>query len=111
MEPLSDTDKRIVIALATEKISDMWVNIITRGKEFLSQEAYERQVRIFLLNMPDYFNDLNAMAKVEKSLGSRTAALYYEKLTQMCQNKESKAISADAATRANAFFETIRPTL
>lgn len=58
-----------------------------------------------LSTIPDYLNDLNAMHEAEKVLTEDQFGFYENELYDMLE--DSRAISASAAQRAEAFIKTL----
>ena len=56
---------------------------------------------------PDYANDLNAVARVEKSLTNSQWWFYVENLTEVCGAGVALCISANALQRCEAILRTL----
>lgn len=58
-------------------------------------------------SLPDYFNDLNAVHEIEKTLNSAQEAAYWEHLMQAHEYIQPWAGCATAAQRVEAFGRTL----
>jgi hypothetical protein len=66
--------------------------------------------QVYVVDLPDYTDDLNAMHEAEKTLNSILAAGYAKMLTSIAWESEQPVfapITATAAQRAEAFLRTI----
>ncbi len=97
--------QRIAICLHVKEISPAWRFTMTEGTKM---PGHAQQEEIFLLQMPDYPNDLNAMHEVEKGLFARndwSACNFEIELGKLTYG--SWEWHATAAQRAEAFLKTI----
>lgn len=61
---------------------------------------------VFVSDLPDYLNDLNAMHEIEKKLKGMKWLNYVDSLLDVC-GCETPTITATAAQRAEAYLRTI----
>lgn len=62
---------------------------------------------VFVSDLPDYLNDLNAMHEAEKILNNNDWWEFVEHLTNICGGGTALGISATASQRAEAYLRTI----
>jgi hypothetical protein len=96
------TNEQINIAIAE---ACGWEQV--EGEECFFDNGIEQ---IYIENIPDYCNDLNAMHEAEKSLNPSLAGCYGRTLTSIAWQSEQPVfapMTATARQRAEAFLRTI----
>jgi hypothetical protein len=103
LSELTLEQKRIAIAEACG-----WINCEIIQYEGFSMKAigYRSKSAIGFESLPDYFNDLNAMHEVEKTLDGAIMLSYYFELDELMERPPMviRLVMATAAQRADAFL-------
>jgi hypothetical protein len=82
-----------------------------QNAEIAVQEFYKRHLRVDPVPapIPDYLNDLNAMAQVESriTISGRGSLPYRQELEIVCHRTGTLPVFASAAQRAESFLRSI----
>ena len=109
---MTQEQKRIKIA----EVCNPWNSTNREGSKYTSWADYVNRVCGAIDELPDYFNDLNAMHEAEKILTDERdrPIIYWEKLEEITgccdydnRNETRKVVCATAAQRAEAFGRTL----
>jgi len=93
------TNEQINIAIAE---ACRWKRV--EGEECFFYNGTEQ---VYIENIPEYFNDLNAMHEAEKTLSHKQKRTYCEKLFNLPTSELESNTFATALQKAEAFLKTI----
>lgn len=100
---MTQEQKRIAIVEAC----DPWTTSNHEGSKYRSWTDYVERVCGAIDEVPDYFNDLNAMHEAEKMLTGEQTLAYITELIAAAAKHDTAVYFATAAQRAEAFGRTL----